>query len=149
MSKAKGKKDAEPVKVEPEIFTGKGEFVLPDNSTYNGDWKEVNGRKTRDGQGIHNIGQEKYVGSWVDDKMSGYGEYYFPSGAVYKGNFQNNLFNGEGTYTFPDGCIYEGNWLNNKMNGYGSYTDSNGVTFRGEFASGMFDSGKGYVPVRG
>jgi len=152
MSKLKGKQaevEIEPPKEEPLITTGKGQFVLQDNSRYDGEWKEIGGVKHRDGKGVCAIGPEKYVGNWTLDTMNGYGEYYFSSGAIYRGNFNQNLFDGEGAYTFPDGSSYNGNWSQNKMHGIGSYKNSDGVLFEGDFFNGMFNSGRSYISLRG
>ena len=88
MSKPKGKVDIttpiETVK-EPEIIKGSGQFLLLDNSQYDGEWKEIDGIKVRDGTGILISGPEKYSGQWENDSMNGIGEYTFSSGAVYTG----------------------------------------------------------------
>lgn len=154
MSKAKGKNvpevvETEPIKVEPEILFGKGKFSLIDNSNYEGDFKEINGIKYKDGKGIFTIGPESYNGNWSMDVMSGYGEYRFASGAIYKGNFENNQFQGEGTYIFPDGATYSGSWSNNRMNGKGTYTTPDLSVFEGEFFNGMYNSGRSYISLRG
>lgn len=153
MSKGKGKAPepvpvAEPAPVEPEIIQGSGEFVLPDGSTYVGEWKEQSGTKVREGFGTVTLGPEIYKGHWIADKMNGQGEYKFASGGIYKGNFKDNQFDREGEYIFPDGAIYSGHWHNNKMHGTGIYTDKDKIEFKGTFVNGMFDSGKSYVSVR-
>jgi hypothetical protein len=148
MSKGKKGQPEPEVPKEPEYVLGNGEFDFPDGSKYIGDWKEGAGKKVREGQGTFIIGQEKYVGAWVDDKMNGYGEYYFSSGSVYKGHFHNNIFNGEGEYTFPDGAKYSGGWQNNRMHGEGTYTDSSANVYRGQFINGTYDSGDMWKPVR-
>lgn len=32
----------------------------------------------------------RYKGGYLDEKMSGYGEYYWPTGDIYKGQWLNN-----------------------------------------------------------
>lgn len=147
----KGGKQAEvvPEVKEPEFTVGKSEFSFADGSQYNGEWKEMNGRKVREGEGTFIYGKEKYVGSWVDDKMHGSGEYNFGSGAIYRGNFTNSMFHGEGEYLFADGAKYVGSWMNNKMHGVGTYTDRDGNIFQGKFVNGLYDSGDGgYLTLR-
>lgn len=149
MSKNKGK-NVEPV-IEtppaPQIITGKGIFILPDGSTYNGEWKSVDNKKTRHGQGELSIGAEKYVGNWIDDKMDGEGKYYFSSGSIYTGNFHNNFFHGQGEYLFFDGSKYVGEWQYNKMHGNGTFVTSQGIKYEGKFVNGMYDTGKSYVSL--
>jgi len=76
----------------------------------------IKGIKSKQGKGTltvqpapqSQIGKELYEGEWFEDKMHGYGIYYFPDGAVYKGNWKNNVFSGHGVYEFPNGTFYEG-----------------------------------------
>lgn len=153
----KGKKDDHLVEViaiiEPEFIDGKGAFIFPDNSKYEGDYQlnTSDGTKKRHGSGsmtwsLHPV--EKYVGQWLDDRMNGIGTYSFASGTVYDGGMRDNLFDGEGTYLFYDGAKYTGHWLQNKMHGSGMYVDATGVTWSGEFFHGMYDSGKNHVSLR-
>lgn len=150
MAKKGGKQvEVVPEVKEPEFIVGTGEFTFTDGSQYLGEWKEMQGRKFREGQGTFINGKEKYVGSWVDDKMHGNGEYFFGSGSVYRGSFVNNLFHGEGEYTFPDGAKYTGSWSNNKMHGVGTYVDNDNNIFKGRYNNGLYDSGDGgYLTVR-
>jgi hypothetical protein len=138
----------EPVKVEPEIITGTGEFHLADGSKYNGEYKQVDGKKTRDGQGTFTFGPEVYTGQWVNDKMHGKGEYRYASGAIYNGDFFENMMHGQGEYFFPDGAVYKGDWLRNKMHGQGKYEDKEQVVYEGNYVNGMFDAGKSFISLR-
>lgn len=143
----RGKKELEQPP-EPVILTGEGEFILPDQSSYVGEWMEVDGVKTRQGKGVHTIGPEKYIGNWEKDKMSGEGEYHFSSGAVYKGQFKDNFLEGEGEYTYPDGACYSGSWKENKMHGHGVYKNKDGVKAEGEFFNGTYKNNLTYEPIR-
>jgi hypothetical protein len=143
MSKAaKGKGTAVVEEAPPEPVAGKGEFLMPDGSKYVGDYLDTAGVKCRNGQGTSTLDSETYVGGWVNDAMTGEGEYTFASGAVYRGSFANNLFDGLGSYTFPDGTSYTGSWKGNKMHGHGTYTHSDGMTSVGEFANGVYKTGQ-------
>lgn len=150
MASKKGKVEAPVVEApkEPEIVTGHGEFSFPDGSFYEGDWKETQGVKVREGHGTYICGPEKYVGSWVNDRIQGKGEYHYSSGAVYTGDFQDGMMHGEGEYIFPDGASYKGQWMANKMHGQGTYLDKEKVEYGGRFVNGLFDSGKSYISVR-
>ena len=137
MSKTKGKA-AVVEEAPPEPIKGNGEFEMPDHSRYKGDYLDTAGVKSRHGTGIFTIGAETYSGEWVNDAMSGQGEYVFSSGAVYVGSFRNNLFEGEGSYTFPNGSSYTGNWQNNKLHGQGTLTSADGLVTVGEFVNGRY-----------
>lgn len=41
-------------------------------------------------------GNEEYKGSWVEDKMEGYGTYRYTSGAKYTGEWKANKHHGKG-----------------------------------------------------
>lgn len=91
---------------ETQAILGSGRFSFPDGSFYEGEWKEINGIKSRDGMGLFSSGPESYKGSWVNDAMEGDGTYTFASGAVYSGSFAQNKFNGNGKYQYADGAYY-------------------------------------------
>ncbi|RYH19681.1 hypothetical protein EON65_25695 [archaeon] len=154
MSKAKGPPGkTEAPKVEPEveeipIVKGSGSFLLPDNSTYEGEYLETDGRKIRQGQGKMSFGPELYEGGWENDSLSGEGEYRFSSGARYQGSFLYGSFHGQGEYTFPDGAIYVGSWNSGKMHGQGTYITKDKQEFGGQFVNGFYDTGKSYVSIR-
>ncbi|KAJ3394842.1 hypothetical protein HDU92_006508 [Lobulomyces angularis] len=71
---------------------------FPTNNAYRGGWK--NGK--RDGNSEENI-------------LSGYGEFFYASGAKYKGNWKDNMKNGFGVYLAEDGRRYEGYFENDRM----------------------------------
>ncbi|KAJ1398373.1 hypothetical protein B484DRAFT_453338 [Ochromonadaceae sp. CCMP2298] len=131
----------------PPTF-GTGEFELPDNSIYVGDWSETAGVKTRQGKGTLTMGVEVYEGDWEADAMHGEGTYATASGCTYVGQFERNLYAGEGTYSFLDGASYSGSWQANKMHGTGVYTDSAGQVTQGTFRNGYYYTGDKVVPLR-
>lgn len=74
-----------------------------------------------------------YVGQFVKDKKSGYGEAVFANGDVYKGNWANGLRNGHGELKTAKGNIYEGDWENNELvsNKFGLFVDmQSGLVWR-------------------
>ena len=142
MSKPKGKGPAVVEEAPPEPTFGTASFQMPDGSTYTGEYMDTAGHKCRHGQGTFTIGSEQYTGAWVNDMMTGEGEYTFGSGAVYRGTFNNNLFDGVGTYTHPDGSTYTGGWKANKMHGHGTHTSADGLVTVGQFVNGIFKSGE-------
>jgi len=160
---AKG--DKQPLKKEPSVEkvqieednsntgevvlnTGFGRFEYQNGTVYEGQWKEIDGKKVKDGEGtiIHaginsfDTIKEEYRGSWKDDQMEGYGVYKYISGAVYRGEWKANQHHGRGSYEFPDGCLYEGEWKEQKMHGEGTYRDRNGRKWQGEFVEGVYQS---------
>ncbi|KRX03845.1 hypothetical protein PPERSA_04640 [Pseudocohnilembus persalinus] len=43
-------------------------------------------------------GMKQYEGYWKNDKIEGFGKFYYPDGTRYVGNFHNWLWHGNGTY---------------------------------------------------
>lgn len=154
MSKQPAKKDdkkkpeVKDVKVEefPEM-TGYGKFEFQNKILYIGSYKQhTTGVKVRDGKGkiVHpssdnsELGQESYEGDWKEDKMDGFGVYYYSNGDIYEGEWKDNLHHGNGKYLFSDGSRYEGGWKDHRMHGTGKYWDINNVNWSGEFRDGHF-----------
>ncbi len=50
----------------------------------------------------------------------------FDNGNKYEGDFEDDKINGFGIYYFNDGNQWEGNFINGNKNGIGKFTDSNG-----------------------
>jgi hypothetical protein len=91
-------------------ISGKGSFIFADGDSYVGDF--LNGKKN--GNGTFNIGGNKYIGIYVDDRLK------------------------KGTYIDKNGDKYEGDFLNGKPHGIGIYTFSNGKINKGVFDNGNF-----------
>lgn len=156
-SLTKGKKDEQildiATTVEPELVDGRGKFMYPDDSCYEGDYQlnVADGMKRKHGTGIitwRRDPTESYNGLWFDDKMNGFGIYTFASGAKYEGNMKDNNFDGDGEYTMRDGSKYRGEWQQNKMHGSGEYTDPTGLVWKGKFFNGLYDSGETQMSSR-
>ena len=49
-----------------------------------------------------------YEGSWLDNKIHGFGEYRWKDGRVYQGDWLDSQMNGTGILQWPDGRCYEG-----------------------------------------
>ena len=68
----------------------------------------------------------RYIGSYQNNKMEGYGIFTMANGDRYEGEFQKDYFNGRGVYYFSDGIKYEGKFKNNKKEGRGKLSFNNG-----------------------
>lgn len=53
--------------------------------------------------------------------MSGYGEYYWNDGKIYKGNWENNKMNGEGEFFWPSKKSFKGTYKDDKKHGAGVF----------------------------
>lgn len=63
-----------------EIKQGKGKFLWPDGSVYEGYWKD--GKANGKGRLVHSDG-DIYIGEWKNDKADGYGRYMHADDAEY------------------------------------------------------------------
>merc|ERR1719395_505638 len=126
---------------EPVVEQRHGNFVLPNGSTYVGQYNckflvpvpppdyvvgtaleplqeseslEIHGR------GKLLFGPELYDGEWRNGQMTK-GKHVFASGAVYEGFFLHNQFHGQGKYCWADGREYEGLFAAGQMHGAGVY----------------------------
>ena len=75
----------------------------------------------------------KYIGNFVDNKMTGKGIKIFVNNAVYEGDFINGLFHGNGIMKYANGDVYEGEWKDNKKSGMGKYRYANGDVYEGKW----------------
>ena len=88
------------MQIETEGF---GRFEYGNGTIYEGQWKIVgNNIKVKHGEGTlihagttaHEKGNEEYRGTWVEDKMEGYGIYKYTSGAIYSGEWKDGKQHG-------------------------------------------------------
>ena len=108
----------------------------------------------------------KYIGEIHNNKITGYGKYFFPTGATYEGYVLNGLRHGFGKYNSLNGISYEGNWknglkngkgimkrnlniydgewLDGNINGYGKFKWENGNLYEGYFNNNKIE-GYGYM----
>ena len=96
----------------------------------------------------------KYIGNFVDGKMTGKGimefvnkDVYAEGGkwvnAVYEGDFLNGIFHGNGIMKYANGDVYEGEWKDDERFGKGIMRYANGDVYEGEWKNNeKFGRGK-------
>lgn len=102
---------------ENDMRNGYGVYWYANGSKYSGEF--VNDLKVDDDATLiirnEDGTQDVYVGGFVEDCKSGYGEYRWESGAIYIGEFANDVMEGQGTYVWPGGVhSYTGTFKANK-----------------------------------
>ena len=66
------------------------------------------------------------AGSWVNDKRSGSGQFFYVNGDTYDGEWRAHKRHGYGFYTYADtGSRYAGTWKNGLPNGHGELIHAN------------------------
>ena len=116
--------------VEPIERVSKGPILLSNMAGYVGEWNFLD---QRDGYGMQIWPTSTiYEGYWKWDNPL-HGRFIYDSGDAYEGSFLDNKASGKGIYFFADGTIYTGDWLCDKKHGIGSETTSDKTVYRGEF----------------
>jgi hypothetical protein len=92
---------------------------------------------------------DKYVGSFMNDKIDGRGTLTFADGSKYVGEFKDDERHGQGTYTFADGRNYVGEFKDGNFNGQGTFTLASGSKYVGEFKGGNFNGQGTYTSANG
>lgn len=143
-------------------FTGKGEKYTIDGNCYIGDFQnfEKNGEGEEDTEFYNYKGEFKndkkqgkgkifmkllkdiYEGDFLNDCITGNGEYRWANNNLYNGEFLNGKMHGKGINRWPDGTCYEGDYVNGIKEGHGRYTKPNGKVYVGGFKDGK-PHGKG------
>jgi len=86
----------------------------------------------------------QYEGNWVDDTMTGQGNYKWSDGSTYEGNFQDGQPSGHGRFTWPDGSAYEGSWSSGAISGQGRFESRfDGKTIVGRHSRNCYQSASG------
>ena len=82
----------------------------------------------------------KYIGNFVDNKMTGKGikifvnkNVYAGGDWVYEGDFINGIFHGNGFMKYANGDVYEGEWKDDERFGKGIMRYANGDVYEGEW----------------
>ncbi len=90
-----------------------------------------------------------YVGSFVEDKISGVGVYESFDGSRYEGEFSDGKKSGNGKFTWSDGTYYEGGFLDNMKHGTGKHVWADGSSYEGEYASDKKNGNGTFVYANG
>jgi len=109
---------------------------------YNGEFKK--NKKNGKGKIYMKVLKDSYQGDFLDDSITGKGEYQWSNNNNYVGEFLNGKMHGKGINKWPDGTIYEGEYKNGIKDGYGKYTKPNGKIYEGTLKNGK-PHGKGVL----
>ena len=121
-------------------------LYLSNGDFYNGEWEDDKMK----GWGVYYFaGGEYYEGGFFNDGFHGLGIYYYANGDRYEGEFRNNKKNGMGQLCYVNGDNYRGEWQNDKMGGWGEYLFTDGGSYTGEFQNGKYHGHGCFCPVDG
>lgn len=105
-------------------------------------------KKNKKGKLVYKSIKDSYEGDFLDNNITGKGEYKWENGDTFIGDFVNGKMHGRGLYKWPDGGEYEGEYNNNIKEGKGKFKWSNGKIYEGPFVGGK-PHGKGILKVSG
>ena len=103
-------------------------------------------KKNLIGKLVYKSIRDSYEGEFIDNNITGKGEYTWENGDIFIGDFVNGKMHGRGLYKWPDGGEYEGEYINNIKEGKGRFKWSNGKIYEGPFVGGK-PHGKGILKV--
>lgn len=105
------------------VPSGYGEWVnAKSHLSYRGFWD----KGVKKGMGSYVFGDYKYIGHFLADKYSGYGELYFRDSLMYAGHWRNGVREGKGVIVDSCGRRVEGVWTKDTII-RGSRSDSSGT----------------------
>lgn len=101
---------------------------------YSGEFSQD--RKHGQGKIVYLNSKEEYKGVFVNNSLTGKGEYTWANGDIFLGDFINGKMHGFGEYRWPEGGKYIGQYENNIKEGKGLFFWTNGRVYDGEFSKG-------------
>ena len=102
--------------------------------TYIGSFRKD--KKNNKGKIILKLLKDTYEGDFLDDNITGKGEYEWSNGNIYVGDFLNGKMHGKGTNRWSDGSSYEGDYVKGVKEGHGRYVKANGKICEGFWKNG-------------
>ena len=123
-----------------ETLNGEGKIIFKNNVTYEGFLKYgiLNSDDPQNPCTIHFPDGTKYVGTIINNEITGEGTYTFEDVSIYQGQVSNGLREGKGSYKTLDGIFYEGDWKNGLKHGKGKIIQGN-MELEGEWKNGILD----------
>jgi len=109
---------------------------------YNGHFERD--KKNKKGKLVYKNNKDWYEGEFLNNNITGKGQYFWENGDIFIGDFINGKMHGKGLYKWPDGGQYEGDYVDNIKEGKGEFKWANGKIFIGPFVNGK-PHGKGIL----
>ena len=78
----------------------------------------------------------KYIGTMINNEITGKGEYIFNNGSTYSGEVLNGLRHGKGIFKTADGILYDGDWKLGLKHGKGRLIQGE-MELDGEWVDGV------------
>ena len=123
-----------------ETLNGQGKIIFKNDVTYEGFLKYgiLNSEDPDNPCTISFPDGTTYIGTIINNEITGQGTYTFEDGSIYKGEVLNGLREGKGSYKTKDGIYYEGEWKNGLKHGKGKINQGN-MELEGEWINGILN----------
>ena len=128
-----------------ETYNGKGKLKFKNNMEYKGNlhYGIINNEDPESPCTLIFPSGTKYIGTMINNEITGTGEYIFSNGSTYSGEVLNGLRHGKGIYKTPDNIIYDGDWKDGLKHGNGKLIQGN-MEIEGQWVEGVI-SGKSRI----
>ena len=110
-----------------ETYNGKGQIKFKNNMEYTGNlhYGVINNEDPENPCTLRFPSGTKYIGTIINNEITGKGQYIFNNGSTYSGEVLNGLRHGKGIFKTSDGILYDGDWKEGLKHGYGKLIQGN------------------------
>ena len=121
-----------------ETYNGPGTIKFKNNMKYTGNlhYGLINNADIDNPCTIIFPNGTKYIGTMINNEITGQGKYLFKNGSTYTGDVLNGLRHGKGTFETEEGIIYEGEWKDGLKHGQGKLIQGN-MEIEGQWIEGI------------
>jgi len=117
-------------------YHGRGFMRYANDSNYQGDF--LAGMFHGQGTFRWPKGAGSYTGTFVKNRMDGFGKRIFSNKTVFEGEYKGGGMNGRGQLTRANGDKYEGEFMDNRFHGNGVMHYATGDSYRGQWQVGVY-----------
>ena len=104
-----------------ETYNGEGTLQFKNNMAYTGNihYGIIDNQDPESPCTLVFPSGTKYIGTMINNEITGKGEYIFNNGSYYSGEILNGLRHGKGLFKTANGIVYEGDWRLGLKHGIG------------------------------
>ena len=121
-----------------ETYNGTGTVKFKNNMEYTGNlhYGIINNKDPESPCTLIFPSGTKYIGTMINNEITGKGEYRFHNGSFYTGEVLNGLRHGKGVFKTADGIVYDGDWRFGLKHGVGKLVQGE-MELEGKWVDGV------------
>jgi len=121
-----------------ETYNGTGTVKFKNNMEYTGNlhYGIINNKDPESPCTLIFPSGTKYIGTMINNEITGKGEYRFHNGSLYTGEVLNGLRHGKGVFKTADGIVYDGDWRFGLKHGVGKLVQGE-MELEGKWVDGV------------